>query len=182
MLGAVAHKSSTPLCTDSGDAVLSPYGRQQRSARRCVRARPARRTRGSGLGQDGIGQQGRHRCSPPLRQLVAGQRRPTQGTAGIPADARRAGAGKKTSCRGRIRQGPPMYEMEGPCPASLRRLTGCPASLAPRAARRCQVPVRRTGFPAPPTFPGWPPGWYPFPTVKAFLLPPPAQAQGVATN
>jgi len=82
------------------------------------------------------------------------------------------GAGKKTSCRGRIRQGPPMYEMEGPCPASP----------APRAARRCQVPVRRAGFPAPPTFPGWPPGRCPFPTVKAFLLPPPAQAQGVVAN
>ena len=59
---------------------------------------------------------------------------------------------------GRTRQGPSMYEMEGPCPASPPRLASCPALPAPRAARRGQVPVRETSLPAPPTFPGSPPG------------------------
>lgn len=48
----------------------------------------------------------------------------------------------------------------------------CLALLAPRADRRCQASVRGTGFPAPPTFLGSPPRWCPFPTVRAFLLPP----------
>ena len=85
--------------------------------------------------------------------------------AGVPALARR-------SCRGRIRHGPSMYEMEGPCPASPHRLASCPALPTPRAARRGQVPVRETSLPAPPTFPGSPPGGARFRTVKTFLLPP----------
>jgi len=51
-----------------------------------------------------------------------------------------------------------MYEMEGPYPASPHRLASCLALLAQRATRRGQVPVRATGLPAPPTFPGSPPG------------------------
>ena len=43
---------------------------------------------------------------------------------------------------GRIRQGPSMYEMEGPCPASPHRLVSCLAWPTPRAARRGQVPAR----------------------------------------
>ena len=73
---------------------------------------------------------------------------------------------------GRIRQGPSMYEMEGPCPASPRRLASCPALPTPRAARRGQVPMRETSLPAPPTFPGSPPGGARFRTVRTFLLPP----------
>ena len=73
---------------------------------------------------------------------------------------------------GRIRQGPSMYEMEGPCPASPHRLASCPALPTPRAARRGQVPVRETSLPAPPTFPGSPPGGARFRTVRTFLLPP----------
>jgi hypothetical protein len=68
----------------------------------------------------------------------------------------------------RIRQGPSMYEMEGPCPASPQRTASCLAVPAPRAARRGQVPVRETGLPAPPTFPGVAPRWCPFPTVRHF--------------
>ena len=56
-----------------------------------------------------------------------------------------------------------MYEMEGPCPASPRWLASCPALPTPRAARRGQVPAQGTGLPAPPTFPGSPPRWCPFP-------------------
>jgi hypothetical protein len=43
---------------------------------------------------------------------------------------------------GRIRQGPSMYEMEGPCPASPHQLASCLAWPIPRAARRGQVPAR----------------------------------------
>ena len=72
------------------------------------------------------------------------------GVAGVPALA-------KTFLPGRIRQGPSMYEMEGPCPASPRLLASCLVFAAPRAARRGQVPAR-AGLPAPPTFPGSPRG------------------------
>ena len=57
------------------------------------------------------------------------------GVAGVPALA-------KTFLPGRIRQGPSMYEMEGPCPASPRLLASCLVFAAPRAARRGQVPAR----------------------------------------
>ena len=57
------------------------------------------------------------------------------GVAGVPALA-------KTLLPGRIRQGPSMYEMEGPCPASPRLLASCLVFAAPRAARRGQVPAR----------------------------------------
>ncbi len=59
----------------------------------------------------------------------------------------------KTSPAGRIRQGPSMYEMEGPCPASPHQVGQLAGLPAPRAARRCQVPARGAGLPAPPTFP-----------------------------
>ena len=48
----------------------------------------------------------------------------------------------KTFLPGRIRQGPSMYEMEGPCPASPRPLASCLAWPTPRAARRGQIPAR----------------------------------------
>ena len=90
----------------------------------------------------------------------------------IPAVARRAVAVLAKPFRpGRTRQGPSMYEMEGPCPASPHRLASCLALLAQRATRRGQVPVRGTGLPAPPTFPGSPPGDARFRTVRTFLLP-----------
>jgi hypothetical protein len=88
----------------------------------------------------------------------------TPAVAGVPAPV-------KTSPAGRIRQGPSMYEMEGPCPASPHQAGQLAGLPVPRAARRCQVPARGAGRPAPPTFPGRP-GWCPFPTVKAFLQPP----------
>ena len=77
----------------------------------------------------------------------------------------------RTSWPGRNRQGPCMYEMQGPCPASPHRLASCPAVLAQRAARRGQAPVRGTGLPAPPTFPESPPGSARFRTVRTFLPP-----------
>jgi len=80
-------------------------------------------------------------------------------------------AGAKPFLPGRIRQGPSMYEMEGSRPASPYRLASCLAVPAPRAARRGQVPERGAGLPAPPTFPGSPPGGARFRTVRTFLLP-----------
>jgi hypothetical protein len=69
---------------------------------------------------------------------------------------------------GRIRQGPSMYEMEEPCPASPHRLASRPALPTPRATRRGQAPVRGTGLPALPTFLGSPPGDARFRTVEPF--------------
>jgi len=90
----------------------------------------------------------------------------------IPGRCRCAAAVPARTLRpGRIRQGPRMYEMQGPCPASPHRLASCPALLAQRAARRGQAPVRGTGLPAPPTFPESPPGGARFRTVRTFLLP-----------
>jgi hypothetical protein len=68
---------------------------------------------------------------------------------------------------GRIRQGPSMYEMEGPCPASPRQ-AGRLALLALRAACRCQAPVRGTGRPVPPASRGSPPGGARFQRRKYF--------------
>ena len=51
-----------------------------------------------------------------------------------PAFPRLPGAGPgKTFLPGRIRHGPSMYEMEGPCPASPRRLASCLVFAARRA-------------------------------------------------
>ncbi len=85
--------------------------------------------------------------------------------AGVPARA-------MTFLPGRIRQGPSMYEMEGPCPASPRpadQLAGFAG-----AARRPPGPGTRASGRSPGSsrVPGVAPGWCPFPTVKAFLLPP----------
>jgi hypothetical protein len=57
-------------------------------------------------------------------------------------------------------------------PASPRQVGQLPGFSCAARRRRCQVPVRGAGLPAPYTFPGSPPRWCPFPTVKAFLLPP----------
>ena len=75
---------------------------------------------------------------------------------------------------GRIRHGPSMYEMEGPCPASPPRLASCPA--LPSAARRPPGPGTRASDRSPGSsrVPGVAPGWCPFPAVKALLLPPQA--------
>ena len=83
----------------------------------------------------------------------------------------------QVSYRSESDKAPPCMRWRGLARPRHARTASCLASLAPRAARRCQTPVRGTGFPAPPTFPGSPPGWCPFPTVKAFLPPPRARAQ-----
>jgi hypothetical protein len=68
---------------------------------------------------------------------------------------------------------PPMYEMGGLAPASPRQVRPV-AWLCWRHAPTAGAkhPCEGPGYPAPPTFPGSPPGWCPFPTVRAFLLPP----------
>jgi hypothetical protein len=63
---------------------------------------------------------------------------------------------RQTFLPDRIRQGPSMYEMEGPRPASPHPLASCLAWPTPRAARRGQVPARGTGLPVPPHVPGCP--------------------------
>jgi hypothetical protein len=94
---------------------------------------------------------GRPWASPVLSAGTPGHRGWHSGACGVPVQAR-------AFRPGRIRQGPSMYEIEGPRPASPRRLASCPASPTPRAARRGQVPARRASLPAPPPFPGSPPG------------------------
>ena len=71
---------------------------------------------------------------------------------------------------GGIRQGPSMYEMEGPCPASPHRLVSRLALPAPRAARRPPGPGTRARDRSPGSShaPGVAPRWYPFPAVKHF--------------
>ena len=88
--------------------------------------------------------------------------------AGVPALA-------KTFLPGRIRQGPSMYEMEGPCAASPRP-AGQLAWSSPRATRRPPGPGTRARGRSPGSsrVPGVAPGWCPFPAVKALLLPPQA--------
>jgi hypothetical protein len=82
----------------------------------------------------------------------------------IPAVALRAVAVLAKPFRaGRIRQGPSMYEMEGPCPASPHRLASCLGVPTPRAARRGQVPVQGDRSPGSSHVPGVAPGWCPFP-------------------
>ena len=89
-----------------------------------------------------------------------------------------AAAGVPSRCQQR-RPGPPESDRAPPRmrwrgPARPRR-AGWPVARpcpAPRAARRGQAPARGTGLPAPPTFPGSPPGGARFRTVKTFLLPP----------
>jgi hypothetical protein len=83
---------------------------------------------------------------------------------------------------GRIRRGPSMYEMEGPRPASLRQADQLPGFAG--AARRPPVPDTRARdrFPGSSHVPGVAPRWCPFPTVKAFLLPPRARAQDPAAS
>ena len=85
------------------------------------------------------------------------------GVAGVPTLA-------KTFLPGRIRQGPSMYETEGPCPASPHRL------VFAGAARRPPGPGTRARGRSPGSshVPGVAPGRCPFPAVKAFLLPPQA--------
>ena len=123
---------------------------------------------------------GTRRAGPIDRRVSAAAQRPgpypvmtaDQSRWRIPAVARRAVAVLAKPFRpGRIRQGPSMYEMEGPCPASPHRLASYLALLAQHATRRGQAPVRGTGLPAPPTFPGSPPGDARFRTVRTFLLP-----------
>ena len=113
-----------------------------------------------------------HRVPPPAKDLavLGHDRGPSRwripAAAGVPRRCSQERSGRPES-----EQGPSMYEMEGPCPASPRWPASCPALPAPRAARRGQVPARRTGLPAPPTFPGSPPGGARFRTVKTLLLP-----------
>jgi hypothetical protein len=90
----------------------------------------------------------------------------------------------------RERQGPRMYEMQGPCPvfrhrlpiAQLpgpgRRLLGypcraadCPAACDYLTSHWYQVPARSSGCPALPACPELPPAWFPSPAVTYFYRP-----------
>jgi hypothetical protein len=135
--------------------------------------------RGSGLGLDAIAHDGGYRmlAAHPAGQAARvpsrGTREPRPCPAGSPIIAARipAVAGVPGLARrflpGRIRQGPSMYEMEGPCcvaapsrPASwLRRRRAPPAGARyPR-----EGPVSRL---LPRS--GVAPRWCPFPTVRHF--------------
>ena len=97
-----------------------------------------------------------------------------------PAFPRLPGAGPgKTFLPGRIRQGPSMYEMEGPCPASPRRLASRLVFAAPRAAPPGPGTRARGRSPGSSRVPGVAPGWCPFPAVKALSLPPQAQRKAL---
>jgi hypothetical protein len=69
------------------------------------------------------------------------------------------------------RQGPRMYEMQGPCPVSGRWPAGCPAGW--RLIDRLLVPDsrRKRRFPGSSCVPGLPPDWCPSPAVTYFYPP-----------
>jgi hypothetical protein len=180
-----ARTGSVSLRTSHPHACAQPAGKRTscragqaagRRARACL-TRPARRT--ARLRARAGGDRARRRTADARRRLESGRfpRVLPAVTARPPGDLARAfgrdpghhgwpsgGCGVPVQARasrpGRIRQGPSMYEMEGPCPASPHRLVSCLALPTPRAARRGQVPARGAGLPAPPTFPG-PPGGRP---------------------
>ena len=68
---------------------------------------------------------------------------------------------------GRIRQGPSMYEMEGPCPASPHRLVSCLAGRRRAPPAGAKYP-REDRSPGSSHVPGVSPGWYQFPAAKHF--------------
>jgi hypothetical protein len=102
-------------------------------------------------------------CAPPAvtRVIAAG----ILTVAGVPVLEEDVPAGQNQTR-------PPMYEMGGLVRHRHARSGQLPGFAG--VTRRPPVPsIRaRPGFPAPPTFPGSPPRWCPFPTVRAFLLPP----------
>ena len=67
---------------------------------------------------------------------------------------RRAGHGRRRSCRAESGKAPLCMRWGGLARLAAPSPASCLALLAPRAARRGQVPARGTGLPAPPTFPG----------------------------
>jgi hypothetical protein len=97
-------------------------------------------------------------CGAPLRGS-----RPCSVVTQIIAAASGVPTLAKTFLPGRIRQGPSMYEIEGPCPASPRPGRQLAGSAGAARRPRCQVPVRGAGLPAPPTFPRLPPRGTRFP-------------------
>jgi hypothetical protein len=180
-LSAVAHNSSTCLCTASkGSSPLAALAGRCGSARQRLpdtastpdprlQARARMRSR----------KNADLRCTPPLgrrarrpRAHCFRLRRGRPGTSPVTwVIARDLGhrgwhSGGLPACRswhktfppGRIRQGPPMYEMGGPCPASPRQAGQLPGLASAARRRRCRVPARGTGLQAPPTSPGSPPG------------------------
>ena len=81
-------------------------------------------------------------------------------------------AWQRRSCRAESGKAPPCMRWRGLTRPRRARPASWLASLAPRAARRGQVPARADRSPGSSHVPGVAPGWCPFPTVKAFLLPP----------
>jgi len=67
---------------------------------------------------------------------------------------RRAGHGRRRSCRAESGKAPLCMRWGGLARLAAPSPASCRALLAPRAARQGQVPARGTGLPAPPTFPG----------------------------
>ena len=142
----------------------------------CV-TRPAGRTRGYGPSSDEIVQEPGPWMFAAALGLGDGHSRDPSHHGWHSGGCRRAGPGRRRSCRaesfllGRIRQGPPCMRwgalpgLATPDPASC---LACWRRVPPAGARRpCKGPVSRL-LPRSRVAPGW----CPFPTVKAFLLPP----------
>lgn len=133
--------------------------------------RPACRTPGSAwagmssLKNSGVG------CSPPPGGQAArapgrepgSSRLASWRVPGLPVPPAR-----RPPCQGKTDKAPPCMRWRGLARPRRAKLTGCPASLAPRAARQCQVPVQGPVSRLLPRSRGRPPRWCPFPTVKHF--------------
>ena len=86
-----------------------------------------------------------HDCGPSRWRISGGCGVPWRCQPGHPG---RAESGKT----------PPCMRWRGPARPRRARPPSWLALPEPRAARRCQVPARGPGLPAPPAFPGSPPG------------------------
>jgi hypothetical protein len=144
------------------------------SARRCLRARPSapgREAPGPGLDEIaekadirmlGIGRGPRPRCgqAAPAAPLVTPSQRCRSRKLKVDTLVRRPpdSAADRRSATAESGKAPPCMRWRGLARPRRAKPASWLASLAPRAARRCQIPVRGTGFPAPPRFPGSPQG------------------------
>lgn len=173
--------------------VSSPLGagRQQPISARCLRDRASRSDAGLPARRDEIMQERGPRM--PWVRAAAGirgfrayclrSRRCCVGTSPVlPAVNRVIAAGIQAVAGVPVLEGdvpagqnqtrPPMYEMGALSGLAVPGAASCPALLAPRAP---PVPGTRVRGRSPGSLHvprGSPPRWCPFPTVKAFLLPP----------
>ena len=120
-----------------------------------------------------------HRIPPSVKDLAVPGHDRGLSRRHIPADADVPWPyQQRRSARPESDEAPPCMRWRGLARPGPARSASCLASLAPRAARRGQVPARADRSPGSSHVPGASPRWCPFPTVKALLLPPRTPRKG----